>query len=101
MPDFEETLQAEALAPKAFLEADARRRFARALRFRCRPLKELQTGQLVYYFRKGRKEGCLLSFPICQALICNRLQFHAEILQKFFDLQIGKEPFLIVSLDGR
>ena len=45
MPDFEETLQAEALAPKAFLEADARRRFARALRFRCRPLKELHCRQ--------------------------------------------------------
>ena len=57
MPEFEETLQAEALAQKTFLEADARRRLARALRFRCRPLKEFQTGQLVYYFRKGQKEG--------------------------------------------
>ena len=56
-PDFEEALQAETKAQKLFLEADAKRRLARALRHRCRPLKEFQTGQLVYYFRKGRKEG--------------------------------------------
>ena len=55
--DFEEALQAEVQAQKLFLEADARRRLSRALRFRCRPLKEFSTGQLVYYFRKGRKEG--------------------------------------------
>ena len=55
--DFEESLQVETKAQRIFLEADAKRRLARALRHRCRPLKEFQTGQLVYYFRKGRKEG--------------------------------------------
>lgn len=56
-PDFEEALQAETKARKVFLEADSKRRLARALRYRCRPLQEFQIGQLVYYFRKGRKAG--------------------------------------------
>lgn len=55
--DFEESLQAELKAQKLFLEVDARRRLSRAMHSRCRPLREFQTGQLVYYFRKGRKEG--------------------------------------------
>ena len=56
-PDFEDKMQAECAAQQTFLRLDARRRLARALRARCRPLKEFQTGQLVYYFRRGRKEG--------------------------------------------
>ena len=55
--DFETNLQVECQAQQAFLEADARRRLSRALHSRCRPLKDFCTGQLVYYFRRGRKEG--------------------------------------------
>ena len=54
---FEENIQRQKRAQQTFLEVDARRRIARALQSRCRPLKEFVTGQLVYYFRKGRREG--------------------------------------------
>lgn len=55
--DFEKQLQIETTAQKLFLEADAKRRLGRALRNRCRPLKEFLVGQLVYYFRRDRREG--------------------------------------------
>ena len=54
---FEEDISRQKRAQQTFLEVDARRRIARALQSRCRPLKEFLTGQLVYYFRKGRREG--------------------------------------------
>ena len=55
--DFEKQLQIETTAQKLFLEADAKRRLGRALRNRCRPVKEFLVGQLVYYFRRDRREG--------------------------------------------
>ena len=54
---FEESLQRQMQARKMFLEVDARRRIQRALRAGSRPLKEFQMGELVYYYRRGRKQG--------------------------------------------
>ena len=54
---FEEALKRETAARKYFLEIDARRRVQRALRAQGRPLREFGTGTLVYYYRRGRKEG--------------------------------------------
>ena len=54
---FEESLQNELKAQKLFLEIDARRRVQRALRARCRRLREFRCGDLVCYYRRGRKEG--------------------------------------------
>ena len=54
---FEEILEKETAARKYFLEIDARRRVQRALRVRSRPLQEYKGGELVYYYRRGRKEG--------------------------------------------
>ena len=55
--DFESALQRETSARKHFLEIDARRRVQRALRAQGRPLREFSSGDLVYYYRRGRKEG--------------------------------------------
>lgn len=46
--DFEKSLEAETRARATFIEADSKRRLARALRSRCRPLKEFETGELIY-----------------------------------------------------
>ena len=54
---FEENLQTEVTAQRLFLKVDAQRRLSRALHSKCRPLKEFQLGELVYYFRRGVKEG--------------------------------------------
>ena len=55
--DFEASLKKEAAARKLFIEADAQRRLQRALRGQSRPLREYSMGQLVYYYRRDRKEG--------------------------------------------
>ena len=55
--DFETVLKRELVARKLFLEADARRRIQRALRSQGRRLRCFETGMLVYYYRRGRKEG--------------------------------------------
>ena len=52
--DFETSLQREIHAKKVFLEHDSRRRIARAMRAQSRTLHEFQTGDLVFYYRKGR-----------------------------------------------
>lgn len=54
---FEENLQNEQKAQRLFLQVDARRRLQRALHARIRPLREFAVGDLVYYFRKGPREG--------------------------------------------
>ena len=54
---FEEALQNECKAQRMFLEADSRRRIQRALRAQGRPIRDFECGELVYYFRRGRKEG--------------------------------------------
>jgi len=54
---FEEKVQAEANARKLFLEIDARRRIARALHAKSRTIREFTMGDLVYFFRKGIKQG--------------------------------------------
>lgn len=56
-PTFEEGLRAEEKARKLFLQVDARRRISRALHTQNRPLRDFQPGELVYYFRRVRKEG--------------------------------------------
>ena len=55
--DFETALKRELVARKLFLEADARRRIQRALRSQGRRLRCFETGMLVYFYRRGRKEG--------------------------------------------
>jgi hypothetical protein len=54
---FEAQLQAEAKARQHFLQIDAKRRIARSLHARCRTLREFVVGDLVYYFRKGTRQG--------------------------------------------
>ena len=54
---FEQSLLTQVEAQKLFLQAGAKRGLERALRVQSRPLREFGTGDLVYYFRRGRKEG--------------------------------------------
>ena len=54
---FENQLQKEHEAQKLFLKVDASRRMSTALNHRCRPLREFVTGDLVYYFRRDRKDS--------------------------------------------
>ena len=54
---FEQDLQRQLRAQKLFLEVDARRRKFRALRAGSRPLREFRLGELVYYYKRGRKQG--------------------------------------------
>ena len=56
VPDFEEAMKQEVLSKRLFLEADSRRRLYRALRAQSRPLRLFETGTLVYYYRRSRKE---------------------------------------------
>ena len=49
---FEEDISRQKRAQQTFLEVDARRRFARALQSRCRPLKEFLTGHVGLLFPK-------------------------------------------------
>lgn len=56
-PTFEERAQAECQARKLFLQVDARRRILRALHTKGQPFREFKLGELVYYFRRGIKEG--------------------------------------------
>jgi hypothetical protein len=51
---FEENLQRIQKAKEAFLQADARRRILRAEKGKARKAETFQTGQLVYFYRKGR-----------------------------------------------
>ena len=57
IPTFEEQVQLEEKAQRLFLQVDSKRRISRAMHAKMRPLKEFMTGDLVYYFRKGIKEG--------------------------------------------
>ena len=57
IPTFEEQVQLEEKAQRLFLQVDSRRRISRAMHAKMRPLKEFVVGDLVYYFRKGVKEG--------------------------------------------
>ena len=50
-------MQAEYKAGKLFLQVDAQKRISKALHAKSRPLREFCMGELVYYFRKGPKEG--------------------------------------------
>ena len=54
---FEEQLQRRNAAKIIFLKSDARRRVQRAVLFRRRKEQVFQTGQLVYFFRRGRGHG--------------------------------------------
>ena len=54
--DFAEVVKRETAAKRLFLEADSRRRIYRALRAQGRPLRVFETGTLVYYYRRSRKE---------------------------------------------
>ena len=54
---FESSLQRMELARHGFLKADARRRILRAARGRARKAETFQTGQLVYFYRKGLKSS--------------------------------------------
>ena len=54
---FEEALQNETKAQRLFLEIDSRKRVQRALRAQSRPIRDFECGELVYYYRNGRKEG--------------------------------------------
>ena len=56
-PTFEDQLQAEAKAREHFIQIDAKRRISRALHAKCRRIQEFSVGDLVYYFRKGVKQG--------------------------------------------
>ena len=47
----------EAQAQRLFLQIDARRQISRALHAKCRAVREFVTGELVYYFRKGPRQG--------------------------------------------
>ena len=51
---FEEQLQVALQARQTFLKADARRRLARAVLARSRRTEVFETGNLVYYWRRGR-----------------------------------------------
>ena len=51
---FEEGLQKEEAARRAFLKADSRRRILRAARGHARKNQRFEAGQLVYFYRKGR-----------------------------------------------
>ena len=51
---FEEQLQVVLQARQTFLKADARRRLARAALARSRKVTNFETGNLVYYWRRGR-----------------------------------------------
>ena len=50
-------MQAEYKARKLFLQVDAQKKISKALHAKSRPLREFHMGELVYYFRKGPKEG--------------------------------------------
>ena len=54
---FEESLQRANKARETFLRADSRRRILRASRGRARKDQAFQSGQLVYFYRKGRAPG--------------------------------------------
>ena len=54
---FEETLQRRNEARVVFLRNDARKRIQRALNARARKTQTFETGQLVYFFRRGRGHG--------------------------------------------
>ncbi len=55
-PTFEKQMEVEVRAQKLFLEVDSRRRLAKSLHAKSRPLREFFIGDLVYYFRRGRRE---------------------------------------------
>lgn len=54
---FEDQVQAESAAQRLFLQIDARRRISRAMNAKCRAAREFALGDLVYFFRKGPKQG--------------------------------------------
>ena len=56
-PTFEETLQRRNEARVVFLRNDAKLRMQKALNARARKPKTFNTGDLVYFFRRGRGHG--------------------------------------------
>ena len=54
---FEEHLARKAVAAQQFHAADAKNILHMAARARSRVISEVQAGQLVYYFRRGKKKA--------------------------------------------